>query len=137
MWCWGSGLFGMLGTPSGDDSAVSVQVAGGLRLRALSVGNTHACGVATDASAYCWGMNNRGQLGNGGVAELPGPPAYNRTPVRVSGDHRWKQISAGEQVTCGVTEAGDVYCWGWGDSGLLGQGALASSAVPVKVVFPT
>ena len=136
-WCWGMGLYGLLGTASGANSTVPVQVAGGLKLRSLSVGNTHACGVATDGSAYCWGMNDHGQLGNGGVAELPGPPAYNRTPVRVSGDHRWKQISAGQGVTCGVTEGGEVYCWGEGRSGMLGQGALASSAVPVKVVFPT
>lgn len=136
-WCWGRGIYGMLGTQDGADRAVPTQVAGGLRLRALSVGNTHACGVATDASAYCWGRNSYGELGNGGVAEVPGSPPHNRVPVRVSGDHRWKEISAGQTSTCGVTEGGDVYCWGWGDSGMLGQGKLENSSVPVKVVFPS
>jgi alpha-tubulin suppressor-like RCC1 family protein len=139
VWCWGMGLYGKLGTGDGPRTAVPVptRVAGDLRLRTLSVGNEHACGVAADASAYCWGANDRGQLGNSGIADSSDPPAHNRTPVRVSGEHRWKQISAGQWVTCGVTEAGDVYCWGWGKSGTLGQGTLASSAVPVKVVFPT
>lgn len=141
-YCWGGlNYFGNLGTGSVDATeryyGSPLQVTGDLRLRTLSVGNQHACGVAADASAYCWGANDHGQLGNGGAAEASGPPAHNRTPVRVSGGHRWKQVSAGEWVTCGVTEGGEVYCWGWGESGKLGQGALANSAVPVKVAFPT
>lgn len=129
-WCWGRGLYGMLGTGSTDDSLAPAQVAGGLRLASLSVGKFHACGVATDGAAYCWGLNGQGALGAGTAVE------FSATPVLVAGGLRWKQVSAGESTTCGVTDDAAVYCWGQGGSGQLGNGAQTDSPVPVRVAFP-
>ena len=35
--------------------------------------------------------------------------------------------------TCGITEAGETYCWGAGGYGRLGNGSTGSSAIPVRV----
>src|SRR2546426_9791404 len=32
---------------------------------AIEAGSQHTCGVTTASSAYCWGSNDRGQLGEG------------------------------------------------------------------------
>lgn len=129
-WCWGRGLYGMLGTGGTADSPAPAQVAGGLRLASLSVGKFHACGVATDGAAYCWGLNERGALGGGTAAE------FSATPVLVAGGLRWKQVSAGENTSCGVTDDAAVYCWGRNVSGELGNGSHTDSPVPVRVSFP-
>ena len=45
----------------------------------------------------------------------------------------FEQISAGLAHTCGLTEAGDVYCWGLNTDGQLGDGSTTGASTPVKV----
>jgi alpha-tubulin suppressor-like RCC1 family protein len=44
-------------------------------------------------------------------------------PTPVSGGHRFTEVSAGQDVTCALTGAGAVYCWGSNELGQLGIGA--------------
>jgi alpha-tubulin suppressor-like RCC1 family protein len=45
-----------------------VPVSGGLTFASVSAGHGHVCGVTTSGwSAYCWGNNTSGQLGNGTI----------------------------------------------------------------------
>lgn len=50
--------------------------------------------------------------------------------------HPVVQISAGFTHSCALTETGQAWCWGWNDSGQLGDGIGASTTVPVKVAGP-
>ena len=43
-------------------------------------------------------------------------------------------ITAGEGHTCAITPADGLRCWGWNDSGQLGDGTFADSNVPVNVI---
>jgi alpha-tubulin suppressor-like RCC1 family protein len=43
------------------------------------------------------------------------------------------QVVAGEQHACGLTEAGDVYCWGDNGNSQLGDGSDFDSSMPVAV----
>ena len=45
----------------------------------------------------------------------------------------FKSVSTGDYFTCGVSTAGDGYCWGNGYYRQLGNGAFNHSIVPVKV----
>jgi alpha-tubulin suppressor-like RCC1 family protein len=67
--CWGSNVFGQLGVGSGSGNSFSpVRVAGVLEFNAVSTGalGNHNCAwTTTDRRAYCWGLNDRGQLGDG------------------------------------------------------------------------
>ena len=49
---------------------------------AVSAGDDHACALATDGTAWCWGHDRNGQLGNGAAltADQPSP-----TPVDTAG----------------------------------------------------
>jgi len=49
----------------GTDQEVPGAVANGGPYTALVAGGTHTCGLATDGTAYCWGYNGSGQLGDG------------------------------------------------------------------------
>lgn len=84
--CWGWERHrGILGTEDVRDTCrdipcnlTPVPVAGGHRFRDLSIGPEAACGVTTDGALYCWGRNDRAQLGTGGE-EIEGTAI----PVRV------------------------------------------------------
>lgn len=109
-YCWGSEADGALGivpamSAPGGTALTPQPVAGSLAFAWISAGYSHTCGVAADGTAYCWGRNDRGQLGTGDT--LP-----QSIPARVATAVRFTQISAGQQRTCGVTVANAVLCWG-------------------------
>ncbi|MCA9327959.1 hypothetical protein KDA14_05510, partial [Candidatus Saccharibacteria bacterium] len=111
------------GTPAVPPSAMA-----GLEVEQVSVGETHACAIA-NARVYCWGDNDRGQLGNGSTV------AYSSVPVKVdvSGVLANKEIidvSAGESFTCALTSDGKVACWGAGDYGRLGNKSEDDTSTP-------
>lgn len=43
------------------------------------------------------------------------------------------QVGAGGSSTCGVTTNGNGYCWGFNNTGQLGNGATTNSTTPVRV----
>jgi len=51
-------------------------ISGNFRFQQLVAGITSTCGLTTDGTAYCWGFNLFGQLGDGTTADRPLP-----TPV--------------------------------------------------------
>jgi len=63
--CWGRG--GELGTGDVQPSTTPVAVKGGIKFAAVYSGRAHSCGRtdAAPARAFCWGVKNRGQLGDG------------------------------------------------------------------------
>ena len=130
VWCWGLGDAGQLGQPIADDcsgnrcSFVPLPVSGDHRLRTLSAGLAHVCGLSGDGKAVCWGYNGQGQLGRGDRIDSPVPRA-------VAFDGRFVQLSAGGLHTCAVTAAGAAWCWGIDAIGA-GPGTL-ESAIPVRV----
>jgi alpha-tubulin suppressor-like RCC1 family protein len=87
----------------------------------------HSCGVTTDYRAYCWGSNDRGQLGDGTTTQR-------LKPVAVAGTLRFRQISASWSSTCGVTTDYRAYCWGDNPLGELGDGTTTRRLTPVPVV---
>jgi Regulator of Chromosome Condensation (RCC1) repeat protein/regulator of chromosome condensation (RCC1) repeat-containing protein len=110
VYCWGSNSRGQLGIGSlGGDQSTPVLVSGqpplSLRFSFVSAGYVHTCAIHLSDSAWCWGNNDNGRLGNGTTTESPWP-----TPVQ--GGLSFRRISAGGYHTCGVTTGSRAYCWG-------------------------
>ena len=136
-YCWGPEDAGRLGTGQSSDtvftSAQPVSMAGPLKGKVISditAGFEHTCAVAS-GKAYCWGWGGEGRLGNG---EASG--AFNPTPVLETGSFAGRtvdRVEAGDAQTCALSQ-GDLFCWGQGSSGQLGNGSFADSTTPVKVV---
>ncbi|MBI4419465.1 MAG: IPT/TIG domain-containing protein, partial [Gemmatimonadetes bacterium] len=64
--------------------------------RPLAAGGRHSCTLTSSGSAYCWGSNGQGQLGNGSLTN-------SSTPVAVSGDLTFSALATGFAHTCGLT----------------------------------
>lgn len=127
-YCWGVNYEGELGDGStGGPSAVPVAVSGGYTFSQISAGTRHACGLS-GTDIYCWGADGYGELGDG-----DGTGATKTAPTLVSGSLAWQMVSVGGYHTCGVTTAGDLYCWGNDGNGQLGNDAtFANQNVPVQ-----
>jgi alpha-tubulin suppressor-like RCC1 family protein len=125
--------------PTGPDSfplSASTAAAAPLSFLQISAGAEHACGVAADGKAWCWGANEFGELG---IRPEDSPHQCSSRqcalhPVVVSGSLRFLQVSAGDHVTCGLSASEEVFCWGDNSAGQLGIGLkLASSSTPREV----
>src|SRR5216117_4000065 len=124
-YCWGANFYGQAGTGSLSDEPVPTAVAGGHSFAHLVAGRMHTCGVTTSRAAYCWGWDWTGALGAGDVSAercvfFSSDPC-SRTPRLVVGRHEWAQLAATDRATCGVTTAGELYCWGLDVGGNDGQ----------------
>jgi alpha-tubulin suppressor-like RCC1 family protein len=76
VFCWGNNDAAQLGDNTTTTPQLTpVRVAGGLRWRSVSGGEVHTCGVTPDNLAYCWGRNERGQLGDGTLIAIRRKPA--------------------------------------------------------------
>jgi alpha-tubulin suppressor-like RCC1 family protein len=130
--CWGNGLGGQLGTDNNTSSATPVAVSGGLTFQSIVGGGVTACGLTAAGKAYCWGNNFFGQIGDGTSATEDGT-TRRLAPVAVSGGLTFQSLSAGFGTVCGVTPAGAGYCWGYNQSGAVGDGTLVNRSTPVPV----
>jgi alpha-tubulin suppressor-like RCC1 family protein len=93
----------------------------------MAAGYNHNCAIKTDGSAWCWGRNSNGQLGDGTTTSQT-------TPVAVSGlASGVTRIAAGFLHTCAGRTDGSVWCWGWNFYGQVGDGTNTERATPVAV----
>jgi len=77
----------------------------------LAAGTAHTCARRKDASVWCWGANEHGQLGDGSRVG-------SNSPVRVARLTDAVEIAAGGDRSCAVRGSESIVCWG---SDLLGD----------------
>lgn len=126
--CWGSGLPGDLRTTT---PALIPELAGTDR---IALGDSHGCFLVNNAT-FCWGRNDRGQLGNG-TFETSWEPTPVLGPGGVGTLDNVRRLTRGRDFTCAQTLDNEAYCWGDNSHGQLGNGTTTDSPIPVLVILP-
>jgi alpha-tubulin suppressor-like RCC1 family protein len=116
-------------TAEGQSGTAAVTVT--LRFASVSAGTDFSCGVTPTRTAYCWGRNAGGSLGNGAGGNRTEPTAVTMPP-----GVQFDSVSAGQDHACGLATSGAIYCWGSNGSGQLGTGDLTSRSAPTLVIAP-
>jgi alpha-tubulin suppressor-like RCC1 family protein len=101
MYCWGNNDWGQIG-----DSTTSSRLT-----PFRSAGPSYACARTGDGVAYCWGALPWGPLSESSI------PYENKlwlpsAPAAVAPELKFRTVSVGYEVACGLTDDGTAHCWG-------------------------
>jgi len=109
------------------------------RLVQVVTARTHGCALDEGGAVYCWGTNERHQLGIGS-AELG---VNGAVPVPLPDDEKAHLLGTGELTTCAVTRTKRLFCWGHNEAGVAGvmpalddAGALTTQVVATPTELP-
>ena len=148
VYCLGMNTYGQLGigiTGGQRYYFTQMQMSSGVAVTgatAIALADESTCFIK-NAQAYCVGANTGGTLGNGDLQN------YNY-PVQVKTDathvlNNVIQISAGQSVTTqdrgnvcaittdGTTSGGSLYCWGYNESGQIGDGTTVQKPYATRI----
>lgn len=119
----GKGCYGRLGLGDSSNQPVPKQlpINSDVKFRCVSSSkgsDGHTLALTHDGTIFSWGDGDYGKLGHGGVAT-------EKFPKQIQGALTGKNvicISAGFRHSACVTDSGELYTWGEGESGRLGLG---------------
>lgn len=89
---------------------------------AVACGKDYVIVLSFDGRVFTYGIGSRGQLGHGDTDSRESP-----TLVEALDGIRIKSIAAGGWHAAAVSDIGDLYIWGWNESGQLGLPCAANS----------
>ncbi|XP_056650824.1 RCC1 and BTB domain-containing protein 2 isoform X2 [Monodelphis domestica] len=102
----------------------------GKKIVCLSYGSGPHVVIATDeGEVYTWGHNTYGQLGNGTTN-------HGLIPIHIStniGNRKIIEVACGSHHSLVLTSDGEVFAWGYNNSGQVGSGSTANQPIPRKV----
>ena len=129
--CWGLGDYGQIGDRWNLDRSTPTESFGmssGVQQVSVSPTGKSVCAVMTGGGAKCWGLNDRGQLGNSSTVQSWGPANVTGLASGVA------QVAVGGSYACALTTAGAVKCWGANGVGELGIAPLTGDQSEPKDV---
>ncbi|MFJ8039782.1 RCC1 domain-containing protein [Kitasatospora sp. NPDC096147] len=128
---WGRNDKGQLGngaSSTSDEWSVPSLVPGLTGVEAVAAGGSHALALLKDGTVRAWGLNDKGQLGDGTTTDA-------KLPVTVAGLDEVQAIAAGDAFSMALLKDGTVKTWGSNDKSQLGitpKGAPATPAAPAS-----
>jgi alpha-tubulin suppressor-like RCC1 family protein len=112
--------------PGLSGSPTTFTATGLFAYNALAAGGEFSCGISTAGTPYCWGRNDRGQIGNGNLTDQI-------SPALVAGGLEFAAIGLGKSHACGVDPSDRPFCWGENADGQLGDGTTSDRHTPNPV----
>jgi uncharacterized repeat protein (TIGR02543 family) len=152
VYAWGSNLRGQLGKTTivnpKTPNLISFDGPNGLNdgetVRDVVAGGEYSHAVTTNGRVYSWGLNNRGQLGDGTSGTSQNQNIANKsTPTLISFDgpnglndgETIKNVDIGILHSVAVTTTGRVFGWGANFAYHLGDGTTTTRSTPTLISF--
>ncbi|XP_074533451.1 RCC1 domain-containing protein 1 [Halichoeres trimaculatus] len=86
-----------------------------LKAKSLALSAEHAILLTASGDVYTWGQGSHGQLGHGGLSSEEEPRA-----VEALLGMPMSSVAAGGWHSACISDGGDLYVWGWNETGQLG-----------------
>ncbi|MEV5984906.1 Ig-like domain repeat protein [Streptomyces sp. NPDC052051] len=133
VFAWGAGFWGQLGNGTNADTSTPVEVhlPAGTRATAIATGYNHSLALTSDGRVLAWGLNDRGQLGDGTFTDR-NTPVETLLPAGV----QVTAIAGGGYHSLALTSDGRVFGWGLNTEGELGDGTFTNRNTPVETLLP-
>jgi alpha-tubulin suppressor-like RCC1 family protein len=142
--CWGTNASSQLGTnASANYNQPGSAVSGLTDATEISAGVNYSCAIEVHGVPYCWGADDKGQLGNGITTPSLVLPS---TVTSISGSIGARGVVSGGAFVCARRGNATLSCWGAGESGQMGNGstispgsrdAIAVTAIPNPLAIGT
>jgi alpha-tubulin suppressor-like RCC1 family protein len=134
LYSWGLNADGQLGNGSTDnsDTPVLVSMPAGVTATAITGGGAFAHAIGSDGNLYGWGIGTSGQLGVSTISGMATTPVL----VTLAPGVTPSAISDNLHTGYAIGSDGNVYSWGYGVAGELGNGTFADGSPPVVVSLP-
>ncbi len=129
VWAWGDNSYGQIGNPNAkhtQTSPLQVQLTGTASF--IAAGGTHALALTSDGTAWGWGNNNTGQLGDGGACGKTCD-----TPTKITSLTDATVLAGGYVHSLAALSDGTMRGWGRNAEGELGDGTTTARLNPVTV----
>ena len=136
VYTWGQNANGRLGHGEvNDDNKSDRSYTGPVMVKALrdipiiqiACGADFTLVVDNSGTVYSWGLGNYGNLGHGDTQDQYQPKAIQRLKSEVI-----RMVAGGAKHALAVSQSGDVWSFGHGDNGRLGNNSTRGSLVPEK-----
>ncbi len=127
--CWGENGSGQLGINSTvDNSSPQLVSSGTVYYKKVVSGSMHSCAIKNDNKLFCWGENASRQVGNNSTTDR-------RVPTAIDNVNNYLDIAMGSVSlhSCGLTDFGQINCWGESGNYQTGQGAITDLGLPAVV----
>jgi alpha-tubulin suppressor-like RCC1 family protein len=126
--CWGYNYLGQLGVGSTRPTSTNrpLAVRGLTDAVQLAAGRYHTCARRRTGGVACWGLNRKGEIGDGSTTDRA-------SPTRVISINDAQFLAGGRWHFCVIRRTASVWCWGDNLGGQLGTGHVNDTANPVPV----
>lgn len=106
--------------------------ASGITIVSAAAGASHSAALLSNGTVWSWGVNDQGQLGNGGGGNS-GSPVSTIDDATKSSLSAIVEISAGAAHNLARSNAGHVYVWGYNAYGQLGDGSYVNRTMAYRL----
>jgi alpha-tubulin suppressor-like RCC1 family protein len=120
VYSWGANEYdtaSMYGLRTSTNQHIPMDIYISSKIKAVAAGVYSSFAINEEGQVYAWGLNDKGQLGEGTYTNQP-------SPVNLAGLNNVKEIATSGNHTLALKEDGTVWAWGNNDHGQLGNGTI-------------
>ena len=129
LYCWGYNPYGTVGDGTNTNRPVPQLLnETWATLPSRGYSSYHTCAIHTNGSLFCWGYNNRGQVGDG-------TQTTRTVPTAVAGGGTYAAVETGLGHTCAIRDDRRLFCFGRNDYGQVGDGSVTDRLTPTLVWY--